>query len=63
MSKILIRNPNGEPYLTVRADENMTYIQIHQYDNLSGGPIEFTFDNKAREQVIAALQSVSSQWL
>ena len=61
MSKILIRNPNGEPYLTVRADENMTYVQIHKYDNLSGAPIEFTFDNKAREQLITALQSVSSQ--
>ncbi len=53
---IVVESPDGSPYLTVRSDERMMYIHIHEYDSISTKPIEFCFDKNATEQIIEALK-------
>ena len=53
---VVINSPDGSPYLTVRSDDRMMYIHIHEYDKISLKPIEFCFDIQATEQIIQALK-------
>lgn len=50
-----IKKPNGQPYLSVRHDDRLAYIQIHDYDYL-GDPVEFNFDIKVLPDLIHALK-------
>ena len=57
--KVVIETPNGSPYVTIRRDDRLVYIQLHQYDHL-GKPIEVTFDKRATPMIIDALQKIDS---
>lgn len=52
--RITITRPSGQPYMTLRQDNNFVHIQIHDYDHIAG-PIEFNFDKKALQPLINGL--------
>ena len=52
--KIVLEKPDGSPYLTLRKDTRLAYIQIHDYDFM-GDPVEFNFDVRALPMLIAGL--------
>ena len=52
--KIEICKPDGTPYLTLRKDDRLAYIQIHDCDFL-GDPVEFNFDRRTIPALIDAL--------
>jgi len=53
--KVEICRPDGTPYLTLREDDRLAYIQIHDYDFL-GDPVEFNFDRRTIPALIEGLQ-------
>ena len=53
--KVVLEDPNGKPYLSLRADDKLVYIQMHSYDSLGGGPIEFTVDKRAIPMLVQGL--------
>lgn len=57
--KIVIEKPDGSPYLTLRKDERLAYVQIHDYDYL-GSPIEMRFDVRTIPPLIQALQQLNN---
>lgn len=52
--KVEICRPDGTPYLTLRKDDRLAYIQINDYDFL-GDPVEFNFDRRTIPALIDAL--------
>ena len=52
--KVEICRPDGTPYLTLREDDRLAYIQIHDYDFM-GDPVEFNFDRRTIPALIDAL--------
>lgn len=54
MKQIVLEKPDGEPYLSLRKDKRLAYIQIHDYDYF-GGPVEFNFDLRAIPMLIEGL--------
>lgn len=57
----IIKKPDGQPYLSVRHDNRLAYIQIHDYDYL-GDPVEFNFDLKALPELISALKKLDREY-
>ena len=55
--RIKLTKPNGMPYLTLRKDSRLAYIQIHDYDYL-GDPVEFNFDVKVIPMLIDGLKKL-----
>ena len=55
--KITIEKPNGSPYLSLRKDKRLAYIQIHNYDWM-GDPVEFNFDIRTIPALIEGLQKL-----
>lgn len=55
--KIELAKPDGTPYLSLRKDSRLAYIQIHDYDFL-GDPVEFNFDLRAIPMLIEGLQKL-----
>ena len=55
--RIKLTKPNGTPYLTLRKDSRLAYIQIHDYDYL-GDPVEFNFDVKVIPMLIDGLKKL-----
>ena len=55
--KVVVEKPDGSPYLTLRKDDRLAYIQIHDYDFL-GEPVEFNFDKRTIPYLIQALQQL-----
>lgn len=55
--KITVEKPDGSPYLSLRKDKRLAYIQIHDYDYM-GGPIEFNFDIRTIPALIEGLQKL-----
>ena len=55
--KITIEKPDGSPYLSLRKDKRLAYIQIHDYDYI-GDPIEFNFDIRTIPSLIEGLQKL-----
>jgi hypothetical protein len=53
-----VEKPDGSPYLTLRADDRLAYIQMHSYDSLGSGPIEFNFDKRAIPMLVDALNKL-----
>jgi hypothetical protein len=58
--KIVLTKPDGQPYLTLRKDLRLAYIQIHDYD-YNGDPVEFNFDVRSIPYLITALQQLQQQ--
>jgi hypothetical protein len=58
--KIVLEKPDGSPYLTLRKDTRLAYIQIHDYDFM-GDPVEFNFDVRALPMLIAGLTKLNEQ--
>lgn len=58
--KVVIENPNGNPYLTLREDGNRAYIQIHDYDYI-GTPVEFNFDIRTIPALIEGLTKLKKE--
>lgn len=56
--KIVLEDPNGKPYLSLRADDRLAYIQMHHYDSLGNGPVEFTIDKRAIPMLVDALNKL-----
>ena len=56
--KIVLEDPNGKPYLSLRKDDRLAHIQIHDYDSLGDRPIEFTFDKRAIPLLVDALNKL-----
>lgn len=56
--KIVLEDPNGKPYLSLRSDDRLAYIQMHSYDSLSDRPIEFNFDKRAIPMLVDALNKL-----
>ena len=50
--KVVIENPDGNPYITLREDGRLVYIEIE------GGPVEFNFDKRTIPALIEALQKL-----
>jgi hypothetical protein len=55
--KIELTKPDGTPYLSLRKDARLAYIQIHDYD-YSGDPVEFNFDVRAISMLIDGLRKL-----
>lgn len=55
--RIEIVRPNGTPYLTLRKDNRLAYIQIHDYDYF-GDPVEFNFDVRTIPMLIDGLNQL-----
>lgn len=55
--RIEITKPNGDPYFTLRKDNRLAYIQIHDYDYF-GDPVEFNFDIRAIQMLIDGLEKL-----
>jgi len=55
--KIQLEKPDGSPYLTLRKDDRLAYIQIHDYDYM-GDPVEFNFDVRAIPMLVDALNKL-----
>ena len=55
--KITIEKPDGSPYMSLRKDDRLAYIQIHDYDWV-GDPVEFNFDRRTIPLLIEALQKL-----
>lgn len=53
--RVIIEKPDGTPYLTLREDDRLAYIQIHDYDFM-GDPVEFNFDRRTIPALIEGLQ-------
>jgi hypothetical protein len=60
MMKVVIEKPDGNPYMTLREDDRLAYIEIEDYD-FDGGPVEFNFDKRAIPALIEALQKLIIQ--
>mgnify|MGYP003333974054 CR=1 FL=1 len=58
--RIVLTKPDGSPYLTLRKDNRLAYIQIHDYDYF-GDPVEFNFDVKAIPMLIDGLTKLKAQ--
>ena len=54
MKRIVLEKPDGSPYLSLRKDTRLAYIQIHDYDYY-GNPVEFNFDLRAIPMLIEGL--------
>jgi len=52
--KVIIEKPDGSPYMSLREDDRLAYIQIHNYDFM-GDPVEFNFDRRTIPALIDAL--------
>jgi hypothetical protein len=52
--RIELTRPDGTPYLTLRKDSRLAYIQIHDYDYF-GDPVEFNFDVRTIPMLIDGL--------
>ena len=59
-NRIEIVRPNGTPYLTLRKDNRLAYIQIHDYDYF-GDPVEFNFDVRTIPMLIDGLIQLRDQ--
>jgi hypothetical protein len=55
--KIELTKPDGTPYLSLRKDNRLAYIQIHDYDYF-GDPVEFNFDVRAIPMLIDVLKKL-----
>lgn len=55
--KITIEKPDGSPYMSLRKDDRLAYIQIHDYDWV-GDPVEFNFDRRTIPLLIEGLQKL-----
>ena len=55
--KVVIENPDGNPYITLREDDRLVYIEIEDYV-FDGGPVEFNFDKRTIPALIEALQKL-----
>ncbi len=59
--KIVLEDPNGKPYLSLRKDDRLAYIPMHSYDSLSDAPIEFNFDLRAIPMLVDALNKLNEK--
>lgn len=57
--KVVLEKPDGSPYMTLRKDARLAYIQIHDYDFM-GNPVEFNFDVRTIPALIEALQRIEA---
>jgi hypothetical protein len=54
--KIELTKPDGTPYMTLRKDENLAYIQLHDYTKIiRGHSVELNFDHRAIPMLIQGL--------
>jgi hypothetical protein len=58
--KIVLEKPDGSPYLSLRKDARLAYIQIHDYDFM-GDPVEFNFDVRAIPMLIDGLNKLRNE--
>ena len=58
--RIQLTRPDGTPYLTLRKDSRLAYIQIHDYDYF-GNPVEFNFDVRAIPMLIDGLNKLKEE--
>jgi hypothetical protein len=58
--KVVINTPLGSPYLTLREDGKLAYIQIHNCDFMSK-PVEFNFDVRAIPDLIEGLTKLAKE--
>ena len=58
--RIELTKPDGTPYLTLRKDSRLAYIQIHDYDYL-GDTVEFNFDIRAIPMLIDGLNQLREE--
>lgn len=58
--KVVIEKPDGNPYLTLREDGRLAYIQIHDYDFM-GDPVEFNFDIRTIPALIEGLTKLKKE--
>jgi hypothetical protein len=58
--KIVLEKPDGKPYMSLRKDSRLAYIQIHDYDYF-GDPVEFNFDVRAIPMLIDGLSKLKEQ--
>jgi len=56
--KVIIKKPDGSPYLTVSDDRHMVSVQMHDYD-FNGFPVKFQFDRRTVPALIDALSRLN----